>query len=336
MTITYRNQKGTYLTYDEMDENIRDLYEDTTLDRVLLNGNTSIRTMNVRNIISDSVVANTLVINTLISNIFITNTTTNNVLTSNTATIGNATISRLSTSNTFVTNTLIVGTTESNTANIQPRGSINAIGPNGPFGRTSLAVSTAAGQDANNSNSSISFYAPFFGYAVDRGVRKTADIVSGFANTNFSGNPFNPIGTWGNEYISFNVGNNGVQNDNSNTTIERMRIDGTGNVTISGSLTDASSNRLLSENGYVVLPGGLIMQWCTGAAVSSETDTTTTFPMAFPTACLNVVVGTRAPDADRDGMFQVRSFTRFNVTSRFNQFNSAGGTAYPSVFAIGY
>ena len=41
MTITKRSVKGSALTFAEMDENIRDLREDTNLNRVLLNGNTS-------------------------------------------------------------------------------------------------------------------------------------------------------------------------------------------------------------------------------------------------------------------------------------------------------
>ena len=43
MTITKRSTKGSALTYAELDENIRDLFEDTTLDRVLSNGDTSTR-----------------------------------------------------------------------------------------------------------------------------------------------------------------------------------------------------------------------------------------------------------------------------------------------------
>jgi len=45
MTIVKRSTKGTALTYVEMDENIRDLYEDTTIDRVLENGNTTTRNL---------------------------------------------------------------------------------------------------------------------------------------------------------------------------------------------------------------------------------------------------------------------------------------------------
>jgi len=47
MTIVKRGVKGTALTYDEMDENIRDLYEDTTIERVLGNGNTTTKNISV-------------------------------------------------------------------------------------------------------------------------------------------------------------------------------------------------------------------------------------------------------------------------------------------------
>lgn len=41
MTITYRGVKDSALTYAELDENFRDLREDTDLERVLTNGNSS-------------------------------------------------------------------------------------------------------------------------------------------------------------------------------------------------------------------------------------------------------------------------------------------------------
>jgi hypothetical protein len=47
MTIVKRGVKGTALTYDEMDENIRDLHQDTTIDRVLGNGNTTTKNITV-------------------------------------------------------------------------------------------------------------------------------------------------------------------------------------------------------------------------------------------------------------------------------------------------
>lgn len=47
MTIVKRGTKGTALTYAEMDENIRDLYEDTDIDRVLANGNITTKNITV-------------------------------------------------------------------------------------------------------------------------------------------------------------------------------------------------------------------------------------------------------------------------------------------------
>lgn len=91
-----------------------------------------------------------------------------------------------------------------------------------------------------------------------------------------------------------------------------------------------------SGNGYIKFPNGLIIQWCTGGGVASESDTTTYFPIAFPNACLNVIVGTYMPSGDRDSMFQMRYYDNSSVTSRLNQFNAAGGTGYPTVFAVGY
>jgi hypothetical protein len=53
------------------------------------------------------------------------------------------------------------------------------------------------------------------------------------------------------------------------------------------------------ENGYIVLPGGLILQW--GTATGSGTGNVVTFPMAFPNDCLKVLVsngdGTANPTA---------------------------------------
>jgi len=60
MTIVKRSIKGTALTYDEMDENIRDLYEDTTIDRVLGNGNTTTKNITVGNLAATTIDATTI------------------------------------------------------------------------------------------------------------------------------------------------------------------------------------------------------------------------------------------------------------------------------------
>lgn len=51
MTITYRQTKGSALTYGEVDENFRDLREDTDLQRVLENGSNSTLSMTVNSIV---------------------------------------------------------------------------------------------------------------------------------------------------------------------------------------------------------------------------------------------------------------------------------------------
>jgi hypothetical protein len=53
MTITYRGVKDEALTYDELDENFRDLRLDTDLERVLLNGNVANLTIVVPQVITN-------------------------------------------------------------------------------------------------------------------------------------------------------------------------------------------------------------------------------------------------------------------------------------------
>ena len=48
------------------------------------------------------------------------------------------------------------------------------------------------------------------------------------------------------------------------------------------------SNQALSANGYQKLPGGLILQWGNVSAAPTTSNQTITFPVAFPTVCLNV------------------------------------------------
>lgn len=53
--------------------------------------------------------------------------------------------------------------------------------------------------------------------------------------------------------------------------------------TIAGWFTQ---NQSKTTNGYVKLPGGLILQWGTGNTGGSSAISVT-FPVAFPNACLN-------------------------------------------------
>jgi hypothetical protein len=79
--------------------------------------------------------------------------------------------------------------------------------------------STALGQ------TSAILFAGTFGSSsgtTDTDARYTSQIVSGFK----------PTGAWGGEYLAFNVGYGGAANDAKEFDIERMRIDGYGNVGI--------------------------------------------------------------------------------------------------------
>tara|TARA_R110001592_G_scaffold354425_1_gene654037 strand:+ start:376 stop:1059 length:684 start_codon:yes stop_codon:yes gene_type:complete len=52
----------------------------------------------------------------------------------------------------------------------------------------------------------------------------------------------------------------------------------------------SASTAQLAENGYQKLPSGLIMQWgVSDRTTARQEDEEITFPLAFPTACLNVV-----------------------------------------------
>lgn len=58
----------------------------------------------------------------------------------------------------------------------------------------------------------------------------------------------------------------------------------------------SASTAQLAENGYQILPSGLIMQWgVSDRTTAFQEDEVVTFPLAFPTACLNVV---GIPDRD--------------------------------------
>jgi hypothetical protein len=78
---------------------------------------------------------------------------------------------------------------------------------------TATALGTAAGQLGG-----YSFCSTFQNIPGDTGPRRSADIWSGYNG-----------GAWGTEYLAFGVGGSG---DVNNQTIERMRIDGLGNVGI--------------------------------------------------------------------------------------------------------
>lgn len=85
--------------------------------------------------------------------------------------------------------------------------------------------------------------------------------------------------------------------------------------------------QLKAATGYQRLPGGLILQWGTGVAG------TTAFPVAFPTACLNVVAVDES-SASNTGIHNVGTDTY--TTTNFGLRNSGGGGFISHWLAIGH
>lgn len=97
----------------------------------------------------------------------------------------------------------------------------------------------------------------------------------------------------------------------------------------------------LTTNGYQKLPGGLIIQWGTVAPASRNTEFdfgTIAYPIAFPTAVLNVSVSLITNDSPglTDCWAVIRSFSNFSL----NPYTGSGVVATRTFgihwFAIGY
>ena len=90
------------------------------------------------------------------------------------------------------------------------------------------------------------------------------------------------------------------------------------------------SRQSIAADGYLVLPGGVIMQW--GDVVFSATNTAAvTFPLAFPTAVLNVQTS-YAQAAGGSVVASVASPTTSGFT--FNLSASSSSTGF--WFAVGH
>lgn len=82
-----------------------------------------------------------------------------------------------------------------------------------------------------------------------------------------------------------------------------------------------SGQHSLASAGYQKFPGGLIFQW--GTASVNSAGTTVTFPVAFPTACRNVMATNRHQGAF--DLWAVDSFTAANFIGWANNASVTNG-----------
>lgn len=100
---------------------------------------------------------------------------------------------------------------------------------------------------------------------------------------------------------------------------------------VGGSLAPDSTD----ANGYQKLPSGIYLQWGVTASLGSGTTTAVSFPVAFPTACRQVIAGVRdnsgvattATGQWGTGGYGTTGFSLYNRTSVALTFNW---------FAVGY
>lgn len=96
---------------------------------------------------------------------------------------------------------------------------------------------------------------------------------------------------------------------------------------------------LAEPNGYVKLPSGIIFQWCVGVPMSDEgAHAVVSFPIAFPTACLNVQITGKIGQTGTgpDNWFQIISFSTTGCDVQMQYGGGLPGAITPYLFAIGY
>jgi hypothetical protein len=88
-----------------------------------------------------------------------------------------------------------------------------------------------------------------------------------------------------------------------------------------------------SVTGYTKLPNGLYVQWGGNASMSSDTNTTITFPVAFPNAVLSIIFGPAYQTSTVALYPTVISTELSSFVVRINSTDSGVGGYY---IAIGY
>ena len=135
------------------------------------------------------------------------------------------------------------------------------------------------------------------------------------------------------------IGDEDPQDPDGNELLTRVEIE-----SLVENQIQAEQSSNLSENGYQILPSGLIMQW--GSLTPSVRETTVTLPYTFPTTCLNVqtTIGEDFTDSSYEdnsliwGGYPKSGEETQKVIIMSNLRVRQGGVTYRKIFwqAIGY
>lgn len=111
------------------------------------------------------------------------------------------------------------------------------------------------------------------------------------------------------------------------TNAEALAGSDTTRAVTSAGLASATS---LASDGYMMLPGGLILQWGTGGGSNTGTET---FPTAFPTECVALTFGLGA--GDRVTAYTSLSASQFAWSSSVASTGTGSSVAFRWI-AVGY
>lgn len=94
------------------------------------------------------------------------------------------------------------------------------------------------------------------------------------------------------EIINSTLDNSPIGSTNADTArfITPATNDNSTNAATTAWVRNLLGNGLVSGNGYLILPNGLIFQWGAGPTIGGGSTANITFPIAFPTAAFTVLV----------------------------------------------